>query len=263
MPNAASLARRHRRMLRRCGAPVEDEGWRLRKDHSRFWAEVAITPLRDDHNQLRGFSKVTRDITVRKTAEANLLKNMTELNRSNEELEQFASIASRDLQEPLRMVASYTQLLSRRYKGKLGADADEFIAFAVDGAGWMQADPGPARLLAGGLEGAGLARDLEREDALQQALVNLRGAINDSGALVTHDPLPVVLADELQLTLATDGVDAMAFLRKDTDIARSYELRANCYLSKPSQLEDFESLVNSINDFWLTKAKLPPREKNE
>ena len=140
-----------------------------------------------------------RDITVRKKAEAHLLQKVDELNRSNEELGQFAYIASHDLQEPLRMVASYTQLLSRRYKGKLDADADEFIAFAVDGANRMQ------RLIQDllaysrvGTKGKDLL-DTSSEDALEQALINLRGAIEDSGALVTHDPLPTVLADETQL----------------------------------------------------------------
>jgi light-regulated signal transduction histidine kinase (bacteriophytochrome) len=125
---------------------------------------------------------------------------MEELNRSNEELGQFAYIASHDLQEPLRMVASYTQLLSRRYKGKLDSDADEFIAFAVDGANRMQ------RLIQDllaysrvGSRGKTLL-DTSSDAALQQALANLRGAIEDSGALVTHDPLPTVLADQMQLT---------------------------------------------------------------
>jgi light-regulated signal transduction histidine kinase (bacteriophytochrome) len=124
---------------------------------------------------------------------------MEELNRSNEELGQFAYIASHDLQEPLRMVASYTQLLSRRYKGKLDSDADEFIAFAVDGASRMQ------RLIQDllaysrvGTKGRDLL-DISSEEALQQALINLRGAIQEKGALVTHDPLPTVVADEMQL----------------------------------------------------------------
>jgi len=97
------------------------------------------------------------------------------------------------------MVASYTQLLSRRYKGKLDSDADEFIAFAVDGASRME------RLIQDllaysrvGTKGKDLL-DTSSEEALQQALLNLRGAIEESGALVTHDPLPTVLADEMQL----------------------------------------------------------------
>ncbi len=123
-----------------------------------------------------------RDITTRKKAEAHLLQKVEELNRSNEELGQFAYIASHDLQEPLRMVASYTQLLSRRYKGKLDSDADEFIAFAVDGANRMQ------RLIQDllafsrvGTKGQELL-DISSEDALQQALLNLRSAIEESGA---------------------------------------------------------------------------------
>jgi light-regulated signal transduction histidine kinase (bacteriophytochrome) len=121
------------------------------------------------------------------------------LNRSNEELGQFAYIASHDLQEPLRMVASYTQLLSRRYKGKLDSDADEFIAFAVDGASRMQ------RLIQDllaysrvGTKGRDLV-EISSEEALEQALINLRGAIEDKGAMVTHDPLPNVVADDMQL----------------------------------------------------------------
>ena len=137
-----------------------------------------------------------RDISARKNAEADLLQKVEELKGSNEELGQFAYIASHDLQEPLRMVASYTQLLARRYNGKLDAEADEFIAFAVDGASRMQ------RLIQDllaysrvGSKGKELL-DASSEDALQQALINLRGAIEDSGALVTHDALPTVLADE-------------------------------------------------------------------
>ena len=140
-----------------------------------------------------------RDISVRKKAAEALLQKVEELNRSNEELGQFAYIASHDFQEPLRMVASYTQLLSRRYKGKLDADADEFIAFAVDGANRMQ------RLIQDllaysrvGTKGKDLL-ETSSEEALQQALVNLRGAIEESGARVTHDPLPTVMADEMQL----------------------------------------------------------------
>ena len=97
------------------------------------------------------------------------------------------------------MVASYTQLLSKRYKGRLDSDADEFIAFAVDGASRMQ------RLIQGllaysrvGTKGKDLLR-ISSEEALAQALLNVGGAMGESGARVTHDALPSVLADEIQL----------------------------------------------------------------
>ena len=168
-----------------------------RKDGSDFPIEIMLSPLESAEGIL--VTAAIRDITMRKKAEAHLLENVKELNRSNEELGQFAYIASHDLQEPLRMVASYTQLLSRRYKGKLDADADEFITFAVDGASRMQQLI--QDLLAYsrvGTKGRDLL-DISSEEALHYALINLRGAIEDSSALVTHDPLPTVLADEMQL----------------------------------------------------------------
>jgi len=169
-----------------------------RKDRTEFPIELMLSPLESAEGTL--VTAAIRDITTRKKAEAELLQKVEELNRSNVELGQFAYIASHDLQEPLRMVASYTQLLSRRYKGKLDSDADEFIAFAVDGATRMQ------RLIQDllaysrvGTKGNEL-RETSSEESLGQAIINLRGAIQESGALVTHDPLPPVMADERQLT---------------------------------------------------------------
>jgi PAS domain S-box-containing protein len=169
----------------------------LRKDGSEFPIEIMLSPLESAGETL--VTAAIRDITVRKESEANLVQKIEELNRSNEELERFAYVASHDLQEPLRMVASYTQLLSKRYKGKLDSDADEFIAFAVDGANRMQ------RLIQDlltfsrvGKRGLELV-DISSDRALRLALVNLRGAIEESGALVAHDLLPEVMADEVQL----------------------------------------------------------------
>ena len=168
-----------------------------RKDGSEFPLELMLSPVGTGQEVL--VTAAIRDITARKQAEGHLLQKMVELNRSNEELGQFAYVASHDLQEPLRMVASYTTLLSRRYKGKLDSDADEFIAFAVDGASRMQ------RLIQDllaysrvGSSGKELS-ETSSEDALSRTLIILRGAIEDCGAIVTHDPLPVVLADEVQL----------------------------------------------------------------
>jgi len=169
----------------------------VRKDGTTFLLDLAVSEVR--HGQERRFIGLLRDITERKEAEDALKRTARELARSNAELEQFAYVASHDLQEPLRMVASYTQLLARRYQGKLDAEADEFIAFAVDGANRMQ----------------GLINDLlaysrvetrgrppqpcDANAAVQRALTHLHMAVQETGAVVTVQPLPTVAADETQL----------------------------------------------------------------
>ena len=133
-----------------------------------------------------------------------------ELVRSNTELEQFAHIASHDLQEPLRMVTSYLQLLSRRYHGKLDADADEFIDYAVDGAMRMQT------LIQALLSYARISShkqpfELVKCDlVLQDAISNLSVAITESGAIISSDPLPTVRGDAIQLTQVFQNLIANA-----------------------------------------------------
>jgi PAS domain S-box-containing protein len=157
------------------------------------------TLLRDGAGHIVGTLSSGEDITERKRSEERLMKTVGELKRSNDELQQFAYVASHDLQEPLRMVASYTQLLAQRYKGRLDSDADEFIAYAVDGSNRMQ---GLIRdLLAysrAGTNGKAL-HEISSQDALKEALTNLRGTIEESGAVVTHDLLPAITMDDTQL----------------------------------------------------------------
>lgn len=135
----------------------------------------------------------------RRRAREVLARRAQELARSNQELELFAYVASHDLQEPLRMVSSYTQLLARRYRGKLAADADEFIGFVVDGVNRMQ------QLILDLLDYSRVSTQdksfssVACEQVLRAVLRVLAPSIQESGALVTSDALPVVQGDELQL----------------------------------------------------------------
>jgi signal transduction histidine kinase len=136
---------------------------------------------------------------VRRRTEIELEQKVSELARSNADLEQFAYVASHDLQEPLRMVASYNQLLARRYKGKLGEDADEFIGFTVEGVTRMQRLIND--LLAYSRVGTrgGERVEVDLAKVFETTVQNLEQAIKDTGAIVTADPLPKVVADEPQM----------------------------------------------------------------
>jgi light-regulated signal transduction histidine kinase (bacteriophytochrome) len=161
-----------------------------------------------------------RDVTERNKSEAHLVKTVGELKRSNEELQQFAYVSSHDLQEPLRMVASYTQLLAKRYQGRLDSDADEFIAFAVDGCNRMQ---GLIQdLLAYSRAGTNgkVFCEVSAEDALQQALTNLRITTEQSGAVVSHDSLPAIKTDETQLTQVFQNLVGNAIKYRSAEVPR-------------------------------------------
>ena len=142
---------------------------------------------------------LVRDITQRRLMEEELRERTESLERSNKELEQFAYIASHDLQEPLRMVASYTQLLSKRYKGKLDSDADDFINYAVGGANRMQ------MLINDLLDYSRVGTRgkefviTEFDTVMKKTLGNLKKAIEESDAKVTIDPLPSLMVDGGQI----------------------------------------------------------------
>ncbi len=168
-----------------------------RKDGSEFPVEISLSPLETDEGVL--VTGAIRDITERREAQRELERQARELARSNAELEQFAYVASHDLQEPLRMVASYTQLLARRYRGKLDADADEFIGYTVDGVRRMQDLIND--LLAYSRVGR-MGKEFAPTDCeavLSRVLFGMQTTLEENGATVTHEPLPTILADGTQI----------------------------------------------------------------
>lgn len=139
------------------------------------------------------------DITERNKAEATLKQTLADLTRSNADLEQFAYVASHDLQEPLRNVASCMQMLEKGYKAKLGPDADQLMHYAVDSVARMKALIQDLLAYSRISTKGNPPGETDSEMIFEQTLSNLRSAIRETGAVVTHDVLPVVMADPAQL----------------------------------------------------------------
>ncbi len=179
---------------------VRDFRMQMRRfDGSAIWVKDSARVVYDATGRVLYYEGALEDITERKGAAEALKQTMAELARSNAELEQFAYVASHDLQEPLRMVASYMQLLQRRYQGKLDADADEFIAYAVDGAKRMQALINDLLAYSRVSSRGKPFEPIDCEVVLDEALANLQMAIEESDAVIIRDPLPTVMADGTQL----------------------------------------------------------------
>jgi len=154
---------------------------------------------RDEAGEVIGIFAAARDITALKKAEEILKLKLEELRRSNEELEQFAYVSSHDLQEPLRMISSYLQLLQRRYQGKIDDKADKYICYAVDGAARMQNLINDLLEFSRVTTRAGEPQPTDSELVLNQVQSNLDLYIKQNKATVSYDPLPEVLADNTQL----------------------------------------------------------------
>ena len=170
-----------------------------REDGSVFSAEVSCSNVTDKAGNIIGRMAFFVDVTERRKIKKKLKITLADLKRSNTDLQQFAYVASHDLQEPLRMVASYTQLLEKRYKDKLDTDAKEFIQFAVDGALRMQRLIND--LLSYSLVGARQkpVKPTDCNSVLGQVITDLSVTIEQNNVIITNDDLPTVMADVSQM----------------------------------------------------------------
>jgi PAS domain S-box-containing protein len=178
---------------------IRIETIRQQKDGNLVDVSLSLSPIRDGRGLITSASSIAHDISARKRIERELARKADELARSNRDLEQFAYVASHDLQEPLRMVSAYVQLLAERYRERLDASADQYIAYAVEGATRMQT------LIHDLLAFSRVGRhDIERlmincDDVVAEAAKNLHAAIQESGAVLDLCQLPKILANRSQL----------------------------------------------------------------
>jgi PAS domain S-box-containing protein len=173
---------------------------RVRKDGSRLNISLTISPVKDADDRIVGASKVARDITERVQHEEALRELNAALTRANADLQQFAYSASHDLQEPLRMVTVYSQLLQRRFGGQLGSAGEEMIRHTIEGAKRMENLLKDLRTYTHvSTSEHNPTEEIEASEALEKALSNLAVTIKDSGATISSSTLPCVHIHKFQL----------------------------------------------------------------
>jgi light-regulated signal transduction histidine kinase (bacteriophytochrome) len=182
-----------------------------------YWYDLTLEPVVDEDGAVAGVMGVSHDITARVQATEALREYAEDLRRSNEDLERFAYVSSHDLQEPLRSIVSFSQLLERRYRGQLGQDADEYIDFIVEGGNRMQTLIQDLLAYSRVNTKAQELRPTDMEDVLAATERHLGVQLREAGAVLTHGPLPMVLADPLQIeqVFANLVSNAIKFRRPD------------------------------------------------
>lgn len=232
------------------GKIFEDVEEHRSADGAPSYVHVLKAPVRDAGGKVVGTQVIFWDVTARKLAEEALARTAADLARSNRELEQFAYVASHDLQEPLRMVTSYTQLTARRYADKLDTDAREFMQFAVNGALRMQ------RLIQDllaysrvGTRGKAF-EPTDLNEVLAAARDNLRLAIEESGAVVVADPLPRVMGDGIQLVQLLQNLVGNALKFRGPQPPR-IEIRCRRQAPSACSVEGGAAQAATLPDEWI------------
>lgn len=202
----------HHNLARRQQGISENHEFKfVRKDGQPVWAYLSTNPILDDAGHYQGALAMVTDITERKQAEIELAQRAADLERSNRDLEQFAYVASHDLQEPLRMVASFVQLLAQEYRGQLGENADEYIDYAVEGAKRMR------QIIADLLAYSRVSTHgkpflpVDCNTVLEEVLASLQLVIEENGGQVAYDGLPAVLGDRTQIYQVFQNLIGNAF----------------------------------------------------
>ncbi len=178
--------------LRHAGTMTVETTFR-RKDGGRFQVEVTLNHIEFAAKEF--LCAFARDISARRLAE-----RAKELARSNAELEEFSHVVSHDLREPLNNVTGYVKLLAKEYQGKLGAEADDYIRYALDGVGWMHTLIGDLRAYAHTTTQPKALEPSDFRSVVTRAIANLSTAIEEHGATVTYEPMPTVAADPCAMT---------------------------------------------------------------
>jgi light-regulated signal transduction histidine kinase (bacteriophytochrome) len=184
--------------LNQMGKGISEYRFQGKDGNYRWWSNQMVISRDPDCKPLYrdGF---VRDVTELKLSEEKLKNTMAELKRSNQELEQFAYVASHDLQEPLRMVASFSQLLEQRYKDRLDDDAHEFIGFIVEGSQRMKCLIDDLLTFSRVTSQAKEFERVDLESVLDVVISNLSISIKETNAVITHETLPKVFADPSQM----------------------------------------------------------------